>query len=594
MKSWQKDIVHLMDDNLNGELLNTVRQMKHEGRKNVYIVDVLRRCAMFHLEGKYKTPKYAESIALAYMMDKEKELRNIEMHEGTRVMLTEPTTIGERRPAFSKHIYLRLPEQYEKSMLHAQKTAFAINKEMFELCKDQLDEWVLEDAVKILEATDGRFYLDLFLDFRGRINTNHRGSFSPQNSRVIRAMVDYAEPRTLGVKVHKDLKEPNFLEFLRIIDEEYGVTFDNYQTILKNKETEVRQGKSGPGKVRAAGALHELVTTGQTCYIVQQDATQSGYQHAAASMRDEVLGYLVNLIPDTERQDLYLKPIEYLKNTEIGEFFAQFPVKEVRTEIAKPTVMLTGYGSSADAIALDYLGYEGQLSYIDEDGEKVFAETFKQLEECLKAGMEVDFNPDPIIAKWLGNRTGLKAMARAFYLASTMQEALYAVAPSLKTLLNAVQSAAQSWFSQTKSTMRIVSPLGLEFSLMSYKVDKKTTVKISITANGKRKQMSILQMSEDTQGGASGALPNLMHMLDACLLHILNLKREEEGILDSADIHDSVGSGIDRVVWTSDAATEAFRVVHRLFNINKLLKSHNRAQIPMGNLELDKIQKVMY
>lgn len=185
-------------------------------------------------------------------------------------------------------------------------------------------------------------------------------------------------------------------------------------------------------------------------------------------------------------------------------------------------------------------------------------------------------------------------MARAFYLASTMQEALYAVAPSLKTLLNAVQSAAQSWFSQTKSTMRIVSPLGLEFSLMSYKVDKKTTVKISITANGKRKQMSILQMSEDTQGGASGALPNLMHMLDACLLHILNLKREEEGILDSADIHDSVGSGIDRVVWTSDAATEAFRVVHRLFNINKLLKSHNRAQIPMGNLELDKIQKVMY
>ena len=106
--------------------------------------------------------------------------------------------------------------------------------------------------------------------------------------------------------------------------------------------------------------------------------------------------------------------------------------------------------------------------------------------------------------------------------------------------------------------------------------------------------MSILQMTEDTTGGAAGSLPNLMHMLDATLVHIMNIMREEEGLLTSADIHDSFGSPIDKIVWTSDAAATAFKVTHRLFDLNKFLKHHGRAQIHMGNLNIEEIKKVIF
>ena len=585
-------------------LLDTVKTMKREGRQNAYILDVLRRTFYPMLAAEHRTPKNAEGLALAFMVEHWQEMINQPEADpdATRVLLSEPS-LAERRPLVSKHHYIHLPDRILTSVSWAQKTKYRINKEMYDLCQqaDLLEDWEEKDAQKIFNHNDGYFYLDIFLCFRGRTHTNHRGSFSPQSNKIVRACVDWGYEHPLDPVAQPD----KYQALVDVLYDEYGVNHDNYLETWDNRQAILKSGKTGPAKVRAALCLKELNEKKKSAYIVQQDATQSGYQHAAACMRDEALGSLVNLLwkPGTTRADLYMEVVTVIKETDaaINAFLSAYDDRTIRSELAKDVVMLSGYGSSEDAIALSWLGYAGQLRYINEDGIEVFAERFSELEDCLKRGMEVDFNPDPIIRDWLKGRKGLNAMYAARDLALKFQKTLFDIAPSIKTLLTALKGAATSYYKKTGDTLTMQSPLGLRFSLPAYRVNKQTTVRISSGSGKTRKTCSVLQMIPDSTGGASGALPNAMHKLDATMQMYVNLLRMEaskslppEREWHYADIHDSQACSVDRVQEASAMYTEAFKLTHRSYSINKLLKDHNRPQLLMGNLDIEQIVKVNF
>ncbi len=392
LQKWMTDLISRVECECGISVTTEIKNMLWDGRSKAYVVSALRKTVMLFADDKFsKDPSYAERALFATMvtngLTSPKERR-----EGR--VLFNPPELAERRALVSKNLHVRVPDAYCESLAWAQATPYRVNTDMLGLLMDAglLEEWESEEAIRVVSDNDGIFYLDCFMDFRGRIYTNHYGSLSPQANQNVRAMVDFGYETPVG------LDSENYDMLMAVLEEEYKVNWKNYTKILKNAKSllaEKAHGKKTAGVIRAALCLKEIATTGKSAYIVQQDATCSGFQHMAAICRDRDLGSLVNLTAGT-RSDLYMAATDFLceQGTAVGVFLANHDRDVVRAELAKPTVMLTGYASTAEALALSYLGYDGKAEYTDKSGEAVIATRFKDVKTALKQGADVNFNPD--------------------------------------------------------------------------------------------------------------------------------------------------------------------------------------------------------
>ena len=590
MQKWMTDLISRVENECGISVTTEIKNMLWDGRTKAYIVNALRKTVMVHCSGKYaQDPSYAERALFATMVTN--GLTSPEERREGRVLFNPPE-LAERRALVSKNVHVNVPDAYRESLAWAQATPYRVNTDMLGLLMEAnlLEEWEAEEAIRVVTDNDGIFYLDCFMDFRGRIYTNHYGSLSPQANQNVRAMVDFGFETPVG------LCSDNYNMLMGVLEEEYDVNWKNYTKILKNAKSllaDKAHGKKTAGVIRAALCLKEIATTGKSSYIVQQDATCSGFQHMAALMRDHDLGSLVNLTAGV-RSDLYMAATDFLceQGTAVGVFLADHDRKVVRAELAKPTVMLTGYASTAEALALSYLGYDGKAEYMDKSGEPVIATRFKDVKNALAQGADVNFYPDSIMSEWLDGRTGEKAMYAALTFAREFQEALFTLCPSVKELITSVKGAALSHFNKTGATLSWTTPLGLFVELSPWKVTEDTTP-VSFQSGGIRKSMKVLALKADSMGGAAGALPNLIHSLDACLVHMVNLTRTELG-MPWADIHDSFGSTIGDVKRTVELVNDAFVQTHIKFDINDVLRKHARPVMLKGELDLDELEQIIF
>ena len=590
MQKWMTDLISRVENECGISVTTEIKNMLWDGRTKAYIVNALRKTVMVHCSGKYaQDPSYAERALFATMVSN--GLTSPEERREGRVLFNPPE-LAERRALVSKNVHVNVPDAYRESLAWAQATPYRVNTDMLGLLMEAnlLEEWEAEEAMRVVAENDGIFYLDCFMDFRGRTYTNHYGSLSPQANQNVRAVVDFGYETPVG------LCSDNYNMLMGVLEEEYSVNWKNYSKILKNAKSllaDKAHGKKTAGVIRAALCLKEIATTGKSAYIVQQDATCSGFQHMAALLRDRDLGSLVNLTSGP-RSDLYMAATEFLceQGTAVGMFLADHDPKVVRAELAKPTVMLTGYASTAEALALSYLGYDGKAEYMDKSGEPVIATRFKDVKNALAQGADVSFNPDSIMAEWLNGRTGEKAMYAALTFAREFQEALFTLCPSVKELITSIKGAALSHFNKTGTTFAWVTPLDLYIELSPWKVTEDTHT-VSFQSGGVRKSMNVLSLKLDQMGGAAGALPNLIHSLDACLVHMVNLARIELG-MPWADIHDSFGSTIGDVKRTVELVNDAFVEVHTKFDINNILRLHARPILSKGDLCLSELEQIVF
>lgn len=157
-------------------------------------------------------------------------------------------------------------------------------------------------------------------------------------------------------------------------------------------------------------------------------------------------------------------------------------------------------------MALSYLGYDGKAEYTDKSGETVIATRFKDVKQALKQGVDVNFNPDSIMIKWLDGRTGEKAMYAALTFAREFQEALFTLCPAVKVLITSIKGAALSHFNKEGTTFAWVTPLDLYIELSPWKVTEDTHT-VSFQSGGVRKSMNVLSLRPDSMGGAAGLCP---------------------------------------------------------------------------------------
>ena len=184
-------------------------------------------------------------------------------------------------------------------------------------------------------------------------------------------------------------------DVLDIFRHEGGPTLEEAQAFLQAPSTDFM-------RVRAALAVIEYSEVGRTAYLVEQDASCSGFQHMALLMRDRRLARRVNATPNDKRQDLYRYVADICS---IGVVLG-LNDRDAR-QWAKPVVMLTGYGSGANGIATRYWFDAGGEGDYNEDGDFVATGdtvtigtktlTYEELVNLVKPMQEALFNEFPTL-----------------------------------------------------------------------------------------------------------------------------------------------------------------------------------------------------
>lgn len=202
-------------------------------------------------------------------------------------------------------------------------------------------------------------YSDVFFDWRGRLYYQTGTYGSPQQSRFQRALMDAPEAC--------EVDEHNFNIFLTIIKEEYEVTLENYKEVLLIPITDGEDAQ----RVRAALAVHEILTTRKTAYLLEQDATCSGGQIIALLTGDTELAKATNVFPNqTVVEDLY-SLLAYHPSMDIIWESVNIDNPKVRRSLAKPAVMVGFYGGAPAAVVNNlWIKHDGEFD-IDEEGNSI-------------------------------------------------------------------------------------------------------------------------------------------------------------------------------------------------------------------------------
>lgn len=260
-------------------------------------------------------------------------------------------------------------------------------------------------------------------------------------------------------------------------------------------------------RIRACIAVLEYAETGKTAYLCEQDASCSGFQHMALVMRDRELAMKVNATITDRRYDLY----GYVAEICNIERLLGIDTRTAR-QWAKPVVMLTGYGSGANGIARRYWFDAGGTGDWTDEGE---------------------FEPTPGETVTIGTRTfefdDLVAIVKP------MQEALFNEFPTLKKLRNECMAYFQECLDADPSQFVWTTPLGNEC-------------------------VRLITPTEQREGFVTeaGAMPNLIHSLDACVVQLVCL--HFDGVLGV--VHDAFFTTCDRVDDLKQCVQTAYEHIH--------------------------------
>lgn len=370
----------------------------------------------------------------------------------------------------------------------------------------------LASSYRNLGANKGKVAsVDPFYDWRGRVYTLAGDHGSLQNSRLSRAAMEATEP----VNVRGTGAWSYALECFE--HEGWPTTPDKAAEFL-NTPTDDYMG------VRAAIAVLEVAETGCTAYLLEQDATCSGFQHMALLTRDRKLAEAVNATECDVRGDLYAIVAE---ETGIATFFG-ITDRQARS-FCKPIVMLTGYGSGSRGLAQRY--------WVDHGGALV--EGPEGLEPCGDTTITIHgqpFNFDGLV-EWV----------------KPMQTALFNKFPVIKELRNRCMAYFEECVLEGARPFVWTSPNGFEChrDLLPGDYDKGVV-------------------------SGAGAMPNLVHSLDACVVQ--NVIAAWKGVIGV--VHDAFFTTVDKALELRECVRQQYANVHA--NLGAYPIKSNAAPLPVG------------
>jgi len=522
-------------------------------------------------------------------------------------------------------------DQQKEALDAIQGVAYSVHPKMLCAALDALERGLFDDQPKrsfVLERralefalenlADGESYwLPVFMDHRGRIYTDSGALLSYQGSDVHRGLCWYADAKDV------DVLSTAWAEFLESARAEYGVTPDNAESIAQSDITDVT-GKQFR-RMACAIAVVEVMTTGRTSYIWQQDATCSGMGNIACITRDPKLAKATALLGKiASTDDLYCQTSSeavsnprYFRLTESGkrdevifDFSPALEDTQVWNELAARTaakhpVMLSSYGSSAYSLAQSWIV---ECGILDDDGSVMSEQAAKDLEfEDLQMLDWSDLVGSPTaftISTAKARSMGATPWDWFLCLATAYQHALMHLYPSIGEFQSHMKKIARKTFVNHGRPSFWRSSVGMLCVYAPVIAGDEDTLQFT-TSNG-RQSLTLPVFSTtpcvddktqrakdiDRLSGQSAMPPNRIHSEDASIVVLSVLDVADDGIVVSP-IHDSWGTHICNGIRMRHAVRNAMISVHGRDLLSEQEKDADMLPLHRGDWNLLEIQDTL-
>ena len=453
-----------------------------------------------------------------------------EVPDYNRYITREPQTPGINRNVISHSPYACTGKAYDVLAKQA-KQGYRVNTVManfvkkFTITSEQRDE-----VSGLLQNAGHVVYSDTFYDWRGRLYHMSGRAGSLQNSLQSRACLDAPEAYTV------DVSSKEWAHCLAVFaHEEWATTYEEACKYLEEVKAKGTYDTIDWMGVRAALAIKEVHLTGRTAYLLEQDATCSGFQHMALLGRDRSLALATNATTGGLDGDLYM---EIVALGGMVESLSLLNARKAR-KIAKILVMLAGYGAGANTVALAYFN----------KGLKDGVTPFTRRETAQESGITIRFHGlnggNPVtfdeIREWV--KPIMKAM-----------NAKYPV-------INALRGLACDYFNEClagAAEFRWIAPGGFHAIRVVVKEE---------TEHG--------DFEDDCT--EHGALPNIIHSLDAAVVQ--DVVWTWDGVLGV--VHDAFFTTIIEALNLRECVQNSYRTVHANYGVNFPIQREG-ACMPIG------------
>jgi DNA-directed RNA polymerase len=529
-------------------------------------------------------------------------------------MLTEPAMHADdfggqgNRALCSGRPHRFLSERHKDALDVVQGTAYAVNHRVLEFANQMANEGAFSDSKMVMERralafanehlADGQpYWLPVFVDWRGRIYTDSGAILSYQGSDLHRALCWRHKPKAV------DTNGKAWSRFLASVGKEYGVTTENYLEVLNGNV----HGKKPFCTFAAAVAIDEVLRTGESAYIWQQDAKCSGMGHIACIMRDRDLARRCALLGEIEdKDDLYtvtasgaikhkrfftfndesynLSIVDLLDNEDV--------CKELGSRsTAKKPVMVIAYGSSVMGIAQGWcedagVNFDDIATRLPEGSDGGPIDLLDLVEwDDLDVLAELPIPVTVAAAKAAGVKPGHLFLCLGNAYSRSLQEQF----PSIAKFISHMKRIAARTHKATGFAAGWRSPTGMVCFAQPYQLGPVS--KTSIIVNGKT--IRVMTPEVVTKSGEAGQAPNVVHSIDVTVAVDSILELAEHGI-EIDLIHDSWGSYIADGIQVCDAVRDAQVSIHRNLNFkDEEERAGIKSSVLKGTWDLNEIAPTM-
>ena len=322
-----------------------------------------------------------------------------------------------------------------------------------------------------------------------------------------------------------------------ILNDEYGINMTNYKLVVATPSLAFTnsfglKGKKPVCTYAAALCLHDLMATGESGYIVQQDQTCSGFQHGAMEFSCRNLAILTNLTGGP-RQDLYSAAAGMAKQYVDGDTFLYY----LDRRSGKYFVLRIGYGAAAKSLARGLIlanPQEDDYQYLDMDGVYIT----NSLESLAKNRFNGDnFEYFSSLKDWKAAVAQTKAISKAYY------SALMDISPKLQAALRLFKEANEVALSRGEFFSWTL-PNGDTLRNAGWKPDPKAK-KVRITMRNQDDiKFQFTYMPMIRKADASAVAPIFIHSADGYQMACIIIESYEEYMEPIAPIHDSTGASV--------------------------------------------------
>ena len=426
-----------------------------------------------------------------------------------------------------------LPPMLKASLDHDASIEFRFNPEIMELASlpgvkigQQNDDFAL--AMREHKKGIGNFRQPTRLEDRRPRSHVDGGGISYQGSDGCRGVIEFATAFGVGAA--------EFEFMLHCLGEEYDLTIEKARKIrAAGKDFLIDPVKYGVTSkpvctLAAAIAITDVANGDPTNYILQQDASQSGFQGSGMAYGCPTLCTLTNLCGGDKR-DFYTA---VTGGVMLGNDLDEHRDMLLARSMAKFMVMRIGYGASTNALIKGLLIHNAQKSKL----------VLKDYYGCLSDGARRAFENNPQILNkdygelWrsIGWDTALTV---AEYISRQYEQSIYALSPRLREGVQQMRKAA-NYLLDNGSTVSFTAPCGWDYTLFQPVPDMEAkSIRLRKKVNGVEVNVKMKPLVNGAT--ASMLAPDFMHTAwDASVRHGGNVRAALKGH-PTADIHDSMG-----------------------------------------------------